>query len=80
MVSNEVRVNVINQPYGGFPWIDLGERAYRNWANAHNGYGVADAAAAYDILAERYTPAVVADADRVLPTLWSALKRPALDD
>ena len=23
VVKNEVRVNVLNQPYGGFPWIDL---------------------------------------------------------
>ena len=23
VVKNEVKVNVLNQPYGGFPWIDL---------------------------------------------------------
>ena len=23
VVKNEVRVNVLNQPYGSFPWIDL---------------------------------------------------------
>ena len=39
VVKNEIKVNVLNRPYGGFPWIDLGERAYRNWANSHNGYG-----------------------------------------
>lgn len=39
VVKNEIKVNVLNRPYGGFPWIDLGERAFRNWANAHNGYG-----------------------------------------
>jgi zinc protease len=34
-----VRVNVMNQPYGGFPWLDLPPVAFRNWANAHNFYG-----------------------------------------
>ncbi len=39
VVKNEVRVNVLNQPYGGFPWIDLPMRANENWFNAHNFYG-----------------------------------------
>ncbi|MEP6690465.1 MAG: pitrilysin family protein [Gemmatimonadaceae bacterium] len=39
VVKNEVRVNVINQPYGGFPWIDLPMKANTNWFNAHNFYG-----------------------------------------
>jgi predicted Zn-dependent peptidase len=39
VVKNEVRVNVINQPYGSFPWIDLPMRANENWYNAHNFYG-----------------------------------------
>ena len=39
VVKNEIRVNVLNQPYGGFPWIDMAERAYSNWHNSHNGYG-----------------------------------------
>jgi zinc protease len=39
VVKNEVRVNVINQPYGGFPWIDLPVAANTNWYNAHNFYG-----------------------------------------
>ena len=39
VVKNEVRVNVLNRPYGGFPWIDMCERAFSNWHNAHNGYG-----------------------------------------
>lgn len=39
VVKNEIRVNVLNQPYGGFPWIDMAERAYANWHNSHNGYG-----------------------------------------
>jgi zinc protease len=39
VVKEEVRVNVLNQPYGGFPWLDLPPVAYRNWSNAHNFYG-----------------------------------------
>jgi zinc protease len=39
VVGNEVKVNVLNQPYGGFPWIDLPMAANTNWYNAHNFYG-----------------------------------------
>ena len=39
VVKNEVRVNVLNQPYGGFPWIDLPMAANTNWFNSHNFYG-----------------------------------------
>ena len=39
VVKEEVRVNVLNQPYGGFPWLDLPPVAFRNWANSHNFYG-----------------------------------------
>ena len=39
VVKEEVRVNVLNEPYGGFPWLDLPPIAFRNWANAHNFYG-----------------------------------------
>jgi len=39
VVKEEVRVNVFNQPYGGFPWLDLPPVAFRNWPNAHNFYG-----------------------------------------
>ncbi len=39
VVKNEVRVNVLNQPYGSFPWIDLPMTANENWFNAHNFYG-----------------------------------------
>jgi len=38
-VKNEVKVNVINQPYGGFPWLDMPQYANTNWFNAHNFYG-----------------------------------------
>jgi predicted Zn-dependent peptidase len=39
VVKNEVKVNVINQPYGGFPWLDMPQVANENWYNAHNFYG-----------------------------------------
>ena len=39
VVKNEVRVNVLNQPYGGFPWLDMPQKANKNWNNAHNFYG-----------------------------------------
>jgi len=39
VVGNEVKVNVINRPYGGFPWLDMPQYANTNWYNAHNFYG-----------------------------------------
>jgi predicted Zn-dependent peptidase len=39
VVSEEVRVNVLNQPYQLFEWIDLWQNAFTNWNNSHNGYG-----------------------------------------
>ena len=39
VVTNEVKVNVLNQPYGGFPWLDMPQYANTNWHNAHNFYG-----------------------------------------
>lgn len=39
VVKNEVKVNVLNQPYGGFPWLDMPQYAYSNWYNSHNFYG-----------------------------------------
>lgn len=39
VVMNEVKVNVLNQPYGGFPWLDMPQYANENWYNAHNFYG-----------------------------------------
>src|SRR5262249_47774119 len=52
VVKEEVRVNVLNQPYGGFPWLDMPPVAFRNWANAHNFYGDfadLDAASLHDV-------------------------------
>jgi zinc protease len=39
VVGNEVKVAVINRPYGGFPWLDMPQYANTNWYNAHNFYG-----------------------------------------
>jgi predicted Zn-dependent peptidase len=39
VVKSEVRVNVLNRPYGGFPWLDMPQHANKNWHNAHNFYG-----------------------------------------
>lgn len=63
VVKNEIRVNVMNRPYGGFPWIYLPALAFDTFANSHNGYGgfedleaatVADAADFFDTF---YAPA-----------------------
>jgi zinc protease len=32
-------VNVLNQPYGGFPWLWMPQYANSNWYNSHNFYG-----------------------------------------
>jgi zinc protease len=39
VVKNEIRVNVMNRPYGGFPWIYLPGVLFDTFANSHNGYG-----------------------------------------
>jgi predicted Zn-dependent peptidase len=39
VVKEEIKVNVLNQPYGGFPWIPLPALAFDTYPNAHNGYG-----------------------------------------
>jgi predicted Zn-dependent peptidase len=39
VVSEEVRVNVLNQPYGAFEWLGLPQKANTNWFNSHNFYG-----------------------------------------
>jgi predicted Zn-dependent peptidase len=81
VVKNEVRVNVLNQPYGSFPWIDLPMAANENWYNAHNFYGELkelDAATLEDASAffrSYYAPnnavlAVVGDYDPVQTKAW----------
>lgn len=39
VVKEEIRVNVLNRPYGGFPWLELPPVLFRSFNNAHNGYG-----------------------------------------
>lgn len=39
VVSEEIRLNVLNRPYGGFPWIQLPPVLFDTFANSHNGYG-----------------------------------------
>ncbi|RJQ69100.1 insulinase family protein [Pseudonocardiaceae bacterium YIM PH 21723] len=39
VVKEEIRLNVLNRPYGGFPWILLPPVLYETFPNAHNGYG-----------------------------------------
>jgi predicted Zn-dependent peptidase len=83
VVSNEVKVNVINQPYGGFPWLDMPQYANTNWYNAHNFYGdLKDINAAtlqdvQDFFKTYYAPnnaalAVVGDFDAAEAKAWIA--------
>ena len=39
VVQNEIRVNVLNRPYGGFPWLMIPPLLFDDFANSHNGYG-----------------------------------------
>ena len=81
VVKNEVKVNVIDQPYGGFPWLDLPQYANENWHNAHNFYGDLedlDAATLDDVSAffkTYYAPnnaaiAIVGDVDAAQALEW----------
>ena len=39
VVKEEIRVNVLNRPYGGFPWLTLPPVMFDTFPNAHDGYG-----------------------------------------
>ncbi|MFD0555976.1 M16 family metallopeptidase [Stackebrandtia endophytica] len=39
VVKEEIRVNVMNRPYGGFPWLKLPPVMFDSFPNAHDGYG-----------------------------------------
>ncbi|QSB06055.1 M16 family metallopeptidase [Natronoglycomyces albus] len=39
VVKEEIRVNVQNRPYGGFPWITFPQVMFDTFPNAHDGYG-----------------------------------------
>jgi predicted Zn-dependent peptidase len=63
VVKEEIRVNVLNRPYGGFPWLKLPPVAFDTFPNAHNGYGDfvdlenSTVAAAADFFDRYYAPA-----------------------
>lgn len=62
VVKEEIRVNVLNRPYGGFPWLTLPPVLFDSFANAHNGYGdfvdleTATVADAKEFFAKFYAP------------------------
>jgi predicted Zn-dependent peptidase len=39
VVKEEIRVNVLNRPYGAFPWLTLPPVLFDTYPNAHDGYG-----------------------------------------
>ncbi|MEV8631659.1 pitrilysin family protein [Streptosporangium sp. NPDC051023] len=39
VVKEEIRVNILNRPYGGFPWLRLPPVMFDAFPNAHDGYG-----------------------------------------
>ena len=39
VVKEEIRVNVLNRPYGGFAWLKLPPVMFDTFPNAHDGYG-----------------------------------------
>jgi zinc protease len=39
VVKEEIRVNILNRPYGGFTWLLLPPVLFDTFPNAHNGYG-----------------------------------------
>jgi predicted Zn-dependent peptidase len=63
VVKEEIRVNVMNRPYGGFPWLVLPAVLFDTFANSHNGYGgfedleSATVDDARDFFARYYAPA-----------------------
>jgi predicted Zn-dependent peptidase len=62
VVKEEIRVNVLNRPYGGFPWLKLPPVMFDTFPNAHDGYGSFD-----DLEA-----ATVADAEEFFTKYYAA--------
>ncbi len=88
VVSEEIRLNVLSRPYGGFPWIHLPPVLFETFANAHDGYGafedlraatVSDCA---DFFERYYTPAnaVLTVAGDIDPDETADLVRRHFDD
>jgi zinc protease len=84
VVKEEIRVNVMNRPYGGFPWLYLPGVMYQTFPNAHNGYGdfvdleAATRADASTFFRSYYTPSnavlcVAGDLD--LDETWEMVER-----
>ncbi|MFF6943573.1 M16 family metallopeptidase [Streptomyces lavendulae] len=81
VVKEEIKMNVHDRPYGGFPWTNLPSVLYRKFSNSHNGYGdfidldratLEECAAFFD---GYYTPSnavltVVGDIDPELTLEW----------
>lgn len=62
VVKEEIRVNVLNRPYGGFPWLRLPPVMFDTFPNAHDGYGSF----------EDLESATVADATEFFQTYYAA--------
>jgi len=62
VVKEEIRVNVLNRPYGGFPWLKLPPVMFDTFPNAHDGYGSF----------EDLEAATVADAQSFFDTYYAA--------
>jgi predicted Zn-dependent peptidase len=62
VVKEEIRVNVLNRPYGGFPWLKLPPVMFDTFPNAHDGYGSF----------EDLESATVADAAEFFETYYAA--------
>ena len=81
VVQNEIRVNVQNRPYGGFPWLAMPPLLFDSFANSHDGYGsfvdleaatIADAQSFFD---RYYAPgnavlAIAGDVDPAQVLAW----------
>jgi predicted Zn-dependent peptidase len=81
VVKEEIRVNVLNRPYGGFPWLTLPPVLFETFPNAHNGTAAsrtsraATVENAQDFFARYYAPgnavlAVGGDFDPTRPWPW----------
>lgn len=39
VVKEEIKLQILDRPYGGFPWFDIDALAFDTFANSHDGYG-----------------------------------------
>ncbi len=67
VVKEEIRLQVQNRPYGGFPWCFLPTVMYDTFANSHDGYGSFDDLDAATVLdAQAFFSTYYAPANAVL--------------